>query len=180
MHAALTAPESYLNRGGRTAGAGGRRAAAAAAAAGAATGTDDAGILYRLLLQADEAPPAADLLARFARAHGHEIVASDCVRAGAAAGAERARTAKRGRRPGVFLAPGHEVPAPSAAATASAALDAAAAAAAGGRRAPTPIPEVIARFNRALGELAMAGLVGRARRPGTVRRAVFPPPGLAV
>ena len=157
VHRALTDPGAYL----------GLRAAGAASTTTSlppakTCGDDDAVLLHRLLLQCDETSDARELLARFAALHGWAPAAGDAP-AAAPAGPALKRRKKGGGVVGA-AAPVLGPRAPSAPAAPT-------------RPPPgaTPVAEVLARYQRALAELQMVGLVGRARRRGQVRRACFPP-----
>ena len=166
VHRALTDPDRYL----------GLRASAASKTDASlppavACGDDDAVLLYRILLQCDETNDARELLARFAALHGYAPAPGDDP-AVAPAAAPAARRRKKGGGGGVgdrgattrAASPLLGPRAPPAPAVPAAPLPGA-----------TPVPEVVARFQRALAELQMVGAVGRARRRGQVRRAMFPP-----
>ena len=203
LHMALTDPDAYLGPKKRSGGGGGGGSGAGGNGNGEnqsinnpLLGDDDAVLLYRSLLMCDETVDVRELLVRFAVFYGHEGVREDGVDD---AGDENGKRKKQKRKkighagaqttadglvaPSV-VAGGNQQNAPQNQHQTSLSLFHASVPQPTlrfrERRRQAPASEVCARFQAALLELQLAGVVARGRKRGCIRRAIFPPASTCV
>lgn len=174
LHRALTDPDAYL----------GPKNENQSCNNNTLLGDDDAVLLYRSLLMCDETVDIRELLVRFAAYYGHEGVREDdehesdgrrkkqkrkkLGHAGAQTTADglvapsvRNRSNQTDQHQSSLSLLRASVPQPTVNFRE--------------RRRRAPASEVCARFQAALLELQLAGVIARGRKRGCVRRAIFPP-----
>ena len=190
LHVALTQPDAYLGLKSSSGGGGGSDNNSN----NLLLGDDDAVLLYRSLLMCDETVDIRELLVRFAVYYGHAGVREDDAGEGGDGNRRKKQRRKKIGHAGAqttadgLVAPSvvQNLPQPQYQDQTSLSLSLFQASIPQPvvnfreRRRQAPASEVCARFQAALLELQLAGVVARGRKRGCVRRAIFPPASACV
>ena len=196
LHLALTDPDAYLGpktRGGNGGGNSGENTSESIN--NPLLGDDDAVLLYRSLLMCDETVDVRELLVRFAVYYGHAGVREEDEGDGQRKKQKRKKIGHAGAQTTAdgLVAPSvahlqqqqqqaqqHQHQAQQTSLSLLQASVPQPVASFRERRRRAPASEVCARFQAALLELQLAGVVARGRKRGCVRRAIFPPASACV